>query len=308
MSGTGSRSRVVTRTARPDRPARRPGARPPAPCRRARGGRPHRPHPAERRGVRVPPAARGPRTPRRPGRPPRFPGAGGRRSGRAGGRPRRPGPRPALGRAGQSPGDRRHLRRPPRAPAARRRGAAARARRRPTPRRSGADHVVAAVGGHEAERQRFFARMGFAPLTTRRIVTRRVAHPVAGRLAPGLAHRCPRRGGRCRPGVAPCPWPDRLTGPPGLPRACDGVAEERRPFSALLDEAVSRPVAVGRPLLVGDLDQERRQGAAPADRRADGGHHAGRRAPQVAGVQLDADDLLVRAGAQGTPPTNRSSP
>jgi len=36
---------------------------------------------------------------------------------------------------------------------------------------TGADHVVAAVGGHEAERQRFFARMGFAPLTTRRIVT-----------------------------------------------------------------------------------------------------------------------------------------
>lgn len=34
----------------------------------------------------------------------------------------------------------------------------------------GAEHVVAAVGGHEAERQRFFARMGFAPLTTRRIV------------------------------------------------------------------------------------------------------------------------------------------
>jgi ribosomal protein S18 acetylase RimI-like enzyme len=37
-------------------------------------------------------------------------------------------------------------------------------------RESGADHVVAAVAGHEAERQRFFARMGFAPLTTRRIV------------------------------------------------------------------------------------------------------------------------------------------
>jgi GNAT superfamily N-acetyltransferase len=33
-----------------------------------------------------------------------------------------------------------------------------------------ASHVVAAVGGHEAERQLFFARMGFAPLTTRRIV------------------------------------------------------------------------------------------------------------------------------------------
>jgi N-acetylglutamate synthase-like GNAT family acetyltransferase len=36
---------------------------------------------------------------------------------------------------------------------------------------TGAAHVVAAVGGHEAERQRFFARMGFAPLNTRRIVT-----------------------------------------------------------------------------------------------------------------------------------------
>jgi N-acetylglutamate synthase-like GNAT family acetyltransferase len=35
---------------------------------------------------------------------------------------------------------------------------------------TGAAHVVAAVAGHEAERQRFFARMGFAPLTTRRIV------------------------------------------------------------------------------------------------------------------------------------------
>lgn len=35
---------------------------------------------------------------------------------------------------------------------------------------NGAAHVVASVGGHEAERQRFFARMGFAPLTTRRIV------------------------------------------------------------------------------------------------------------------------------------------
>lgn len=37
---------------------------------------------------------------------------------------------------------------------------------------TGAAHVVGAVGGHEAERQRFFARMGFAPLTTRRIVPR----------------------------------------------------------------------------------------------------------------------------------------
>jgi N-acetylglutamate synthase-like GNAT family acetyltransferase len=37
---------------------------------------------------------------------------------------------------------------------------------------TGAAHVVATCGGHEAERQRFFARMGFAPLTTRRIVPR----------------------------------------------------------------------------------------------------------------------------------------
>lgn len=37
-------------------------------------------------------------------------------------------------------------------------------------RESGAAHVAAAVGGQEAERQRFFAHMGFAPLTTRRIV------------------------------------------------------------------------------------------------------------------------------------------
>jgi GNAT superfamily N-acetyltransferase len=38
----------------------------------------------------------------------------------------------------------------------------------------GADHLVATVGGHEAERQRFLSRMGFAPLTTRRIVPREV--------------------------------------------------------------------------------------------------------------------------------------
>jgi GNAT superfamily N-acetyltransferase len=37
---------------------------------------------------------------------------------------------------------------------------------------NGAAHVVASCGGHEPERQRFFARMGFAPLTTRRIVPR----------------------------------------------------------------------------------------------------------------------------------------
>jgi ribosomal protein S18 acetylase RimI-like enzyme len=37
---------------------------------------------------------------------------------------------------------------------------------------AGAAHVVATVGGSEAERQRFLSRMGFAPLATRRIVPR----------------------------------------------------------------------------------------------------------------------------------------
>jgi len=67
---------------------------------------------------------------------------------------------------------------------------------------NGAAHVVAAVGGHEAERQRFFARMGFAPLTTRRIValdtlTRSLTSwqrswlpvPAQRRLAPGARRR-----------------------------------------------------------------------------------------------------------------------
>ena len=61
---------------------------------------------------------------------------------------------------------------------------------------TGADHVVAAVGGHEAERQRFFARMGFAPLTTRRIVTvdsltRSLAAWKRGGLAAPVARRHP---------------------------------------------------------------------------------------------------------------------
>jgi hypothetical protein len=36
----------------------------------------------------------------------------------------------------------------------------------------GATHIVANCGGQDPERQRFFARMGFAPLTVRRIVPR----------------------------------------------------------------------------------------------------------------------------------------
>ncbi|MGY1637323.1 GNAT family N-acetyltransferase [Geodermatophilus sp. SYSU D00742] len=59
---------------------------------------------------------------------------------------------------------------------------------------SGADHVVAAVGGHEAERQRFFARMGFAPLTTRRIVPREtLARSLAAWQRGGVTIPVPRR-------------------------------------------------------------------------------------------------------------------
>ena len=72
---------------------------------------------------------------------------------------------------------------------------------------TGAAHVVAAVGGHEAERQRFFARMGFAPLTTRRIV----ALDSLDALARGLAarrrrrSRAPRRSPRRRPRLRAAP-------------------------------------------------------------------------------------------------------
>jgi GNAT superfamily N-acetyltransferase len=59
---------------------------------------------------------------------------------------------------------------------------------------NGAAHVVAAVGGHEAERQRFFARMGFAPLTTRRIVTvDSLARSLAAWRRSGLPVQAPRR-------------------------------------------------------------------------------------------------------------------
>jgi ribosomal protein S18 acetylase RimI-like enzyme len=66
---------------------------------------------------------------------------------------------------------------------------------------TGADHVVAAVGGHEAERQRFFSRMGFAPLSTRRIVAReQLGRQLAAWQRNGLALPAPRRAGpRQRP-------------------------------------------------------------------------------------------------------------
>lgn len=58
----------------------------------------------------------------------------------------------------------------------------------------GAEHVVAAVGWHEAERQRFFARMGFAPLTTRRIVPRQhLARALAAWQRGGVTVPLPRR-------------------------------------------------------------------------------------------------------------------
>ena len=68
---------------------------------------------------------------------------------------------------------------------------------------SGAAYVVAAVAGHEAERQRFFARMGFAPLTTRRIVTvESLTRSLATWHRGGVAVPLPRRSPvRRRPGL-----------------------------------------------------------------------------------------------------------
>ena len=60
---------------------------------------------------------------------------------------------------------------------------------------SRASHVVASVGGHEAERQRFFARLGFAPLTTRRIVgVETLTRSLAAWQRRGLPVPSPRRG------------------------------------------------------------------------------------------------------------------
>jgi GNAT superfamily N-acetyltransferase len=69
---------------------------------------------------------------------------------------------------------------------------------------TGADHVVAAVGGHEAERQRFFARMGFAPLTTRRIVTlESLTRSLAAWQRSGLTVPAPRRASPRRRSLPP---------------------------------------------------------------------------------------------------------
>jgi GNAT superfamily N-acetyltransferase len=72
---------------------------------------------------------------------------------------------------------------------------------------NGAAHVVAAVAGHEAERQRFFARMGFAPLSTRRIVTvDSLVRSLAAWQRSGLPVPAPRRTlARRRPNARPVP-------------------------------------------------------------------------------------------------------
>ncbi len=78
----------------------------------------------------------------------------------------------------------------------------------------GAAHVVGAVGGHEAERQRFFARMGFAPLTTRRIVPRdTLARTLAAWQRGGGAVPVPRRPPvRRRAAARLLPLPDAAEG------------------------------------------------------------------------------------------------
>jgi GNAT superfamily N-acetyltransferase len=79
----------------------------------------------------------------------------------------------------------------------------------------GADHLVATVGGHEAERQRFLSRMGFAPLTTRRIVPREM---LVRSLTAWQANRllpAPRRPVLRRPQVVRRPVPDQPTVPLG---------------------------------------------------------------------------------------------
>jgi GNAT superfamily N-acetyltransferase len=79
----------------------------------------------------------------------------------------------------------------------------------------GADHLVATVGGHEAERQRFLSRMGFAPLTTRRIVPREL---LVRSLTAWQANRllpAPRRPVLRRPTVVRRPVPVQPTVPLG---------------------------------------------------------------------------------------------
>jgi GNAT superfamily N-acetyltransferase len=69
----------------------------------------------------------------------------------------------------------------------------------------GATHIVATCGGQEPERQRFLARMGFGPLTVRRIVPREtLARSLAAWQRSGLVP-VPRRAARRRPWPLPTP-------------------------------------------------------------------------------------------------------
>jgi GNAT superfamily N-acetyltransferase len=100
----------------------------------------------------------------------------------------------------------------------------------------GADHLVATVGGHEAERQRFLARMGFAPLTTRRIVPRALLVRSlqawqCNRLLPA-----PRRPALRRPPVVRRPVPVQPTVPLG-----DVLAAEVRRAPADREGRLSPP-------------------------------------------------------------------
>jgi ribosomal protein S18 acetylase RimI-like enzyme len=70
----------------------------------------------------------------------------------------------------------------------------------------GAAHIVAHCAGQEPERQRFFARMGFAPLTVRRIVPREtLARSLAAWQRSGLVPVPRRLPPRRRPWPLPVP-------------------------------------------------------------------------------------------------------
>jgi len=76
---------------------------------------------------------------------------------------------------------------------------------------NGAAHVVASVGSHEAERQRFFAQMGFAPLTTRRVVAlNSLARTLAARERGGFTVPAPRRAASRRRSLPTVPVPRPL--------------------------------------------------------------------------------------------------
>ena len=101
---------------------------------------------------------------------------------------------------------------------------------------NGAAHVVAAVGGHEAERQRFFARMGFAPLATRRIVALdSLTRSLAAWQRSWLTVPAPRR-----PVARRRPVPRPL---PALGAAAEGCVRDPAPAGAWSSAAPSRSAA-----------------------------------------------------------------